>query len=908
MKTSRRSFLGQAVAGATAEAARVPDSAGDQLSHKGVSEPPAQAVDSSGKLDYPRVFEGRHLTMIAFPLGGVGAGSISLGGRGQLRDWEIFNRADKGNNLPYAFPSIWVQAEDHKPIARVLEARYQPPYEGQDGLGSQNAPGLPRLASTRFTGEYPFARIDFEDEELPVRVSLEAFSPFIPHEPDDSGLPVALLRYRVTNPGVHSTQVAIAWSIENPVIPTDTGAQPEEELDKRRNDFRHGNGLSGLFMTNPGLAASDSYFGSFGLALLHQTDGKLTYQRGWPRGRWWNSPLLFWDDFSADGELGPEAERFNSVGALCLSRMIPGGGSAIYEFLLAWHFPNRTPARCGWKAPKGEENSVIGNWYAVRFRDAWDAAEYAAAHLERLERKTRLFATSLRASTLPAAVKEAASANLSTLATTTCFRTADGEFHGFEGVDDKLGCCFGNCTHVWNYETATAHLFPSFARSLRKAAFGFCLDEAGAMHFRQLLPDGKERSGFAAADGQMGQIVHAYLDWKLSGDRVWLENLWPRIKKAIEFAWVPGGWDANRDGVMEGVQHNTYDVEFYGPNPQCGIYYLAALRAGEEMARTLGETDFANECRRLFENGSRWIDSNLFNGEFYVQQVRPYRKEQIAASLRSSMGADDPEHPEYQVGKGCLVDQLVGQYLADVCGLGSLLDEAHVRKALESIHKYNYKPTLYRHDSVQRTFALNDEPALVICDYAAAPRPRIPFPYFAEVMTGFEYSAATHMLYSGMTKPGIECIANVRKRYDGEKRNPWDEAECGHHYARAMAAWSGVLALSGFRYDGGESRVAILPKSSLATFKCFWSTATAWGAFTRQRSKTQHQVRLQVYSGDLALQSCELAVAPGASRVFHHDSVLTHRLEQSPRGAIFHLRDRLRVKEGEDVLLEVNAS
>lgn len=907
MKTSRRSFLGQAVAGAAAEAAGLSNSVEDRSPDASPAGTTAPVIESSGTVGYPRVFDGRHLNMIAFPLGGVGAGSISLGGRGQLRDWEIFNRADKGNNLAYAFPSIWAETSDRKPVARVLEARYQPPYEGQDGLGSQNAPGLSRLASARFTGEYPFARIDFEDEELPVRISLEAFSPFIPHEPDDSGLPVAVLRYRVTNPGTHPTRAAIAWSIENPVLPSGSASPSREDLDKRRNEFRDGNGLSGLFMTNPELPSSDAFHGSFALALMEKGNGKITYLSGWPRGRWWNAPLLFWDDFSADGELGPEAERINSVGALCLSRVIPAGGSAAYEFLLAWHFPNRTPARCGWKAPKGEEDTLIGNWYSARFRDAWDAAEYAVGRLERLERKTRLFSIALRESTLPAAVREAASANLSTLATTTCFRTADGEFHGFEGVDDKLGCCFGNCTHVWNYETTTAHLFPSFARSLRKAAFGFCMDDAGAMHFRQLLPDGKERSGFAAADGQMGQIVHAYLDWKLSGDRIWLENLWPRIKKAIEFAWIPGGWDANRDGVMEGVQHNTYDVEFYGPNPQCGIYYLAALRACQEMARTLGEANFATECGRLFENGSRWIDSNLFNGEFYVQQVRPYRNEQIAASLRSSMGADDPEHPEYQVGRGCLVDQLVGQYLAEVCELGSLLDKAHVRKALESIHKYNYKPTLYQHDCVQRTFALNDESALVICDYAAAPRPRIPFPYFAEVMTGFEYSAATHMLYAGMTDAGLECIANIRNRYDGEKRNPWDEAECGHHYARAMAAWSGLLALSGFHYDGEESRVAIVPKSSLATFKCFWSTATAWGLFTQTRTKTRRQLRIQVHSGDLAVQSCEWAIAPGPSRVVHHGSLLTHRVERSANGVVFYLAERLSVKEGEDVLLEVRA-
>ena len=213
------------------------------------------------------------------------------------------------------------------------------------------------------------------------------------------------------------------------------------------------------------------------------------------------------------------------------------------------------------------------------------------------------------------------------------------------------------------------------------------MDDAGAMRFRQLLPDGYDRFGWAAADGQMGQILHAYLDWKLSGDDAWLREMWPRLKKAIEFAWVPGGWDANRDGVMEGVQHNTYDVEFYGPNPMCGIYYLGALRASEEMARRMGDTASAAEYRRLFEQGSHWIDANLFNGEYYVQKVRGYREDQIAPHLRSDMGSNETEHPEYQVGEGCLVDQLVGQYLADVAGLGELVSRKNMAKTLESIYR-----------------------------------------------------------------------------------------------------------------------------------------------------------------------------------------------------------------------------
>ncbi len=828
MDDTRRSFLQQATLALGTAAIAEEQAAAQQTL------PPTEP-------GYPRIFQGRQLSRIAFPLGGVAAGSLSLGGRGQLRDWEIFNRPNKGFSPPYAFPSIWAQIGAAKPVTRVLEARIQPPYEGASGLGADNAPGLSRLASARLTGEYPLAHIDFEDPALPVRVSLDAFSPFIPHDAEESGLPVAILRYRVSNPSHAEAKVAITFSIDNPV---------KVNPDQRLNEYRDTNPIAGLLMSNPGAAATDPMRGTFALSTLKSPTAAITHWRGWPKGRWWNSPMLFWDEFSAHGELGPEPADRGTVGALCVRHTIAAGKSADYTFLLAWHFPNRTPRWCGWAAPKGDEDTIIGNHYATRFADAWAAADYAARHLETLESRTRAFAKTLRESTLPAAVKEAASANLSTLASTTCFRTADGEFHGFEGVNDHSGCCSGNCTHVWNYESATAHLFPSLARSLRKASFGYSMDDAGAMHFRQLLPDGKQRSGFAAADGQMGQIVHAYLDWSLSGDRAWLEQMWPRIKKGLEFAWTPGGWDANRDGVLEGVQHNTYDVEFYGPNPMCGIYYLAALRAGEEMARALGETASANEYRRLFESGRAWIDANLFNGEYYVQKVRGFAKSDIAQSLRSNMGADDTEHPEYQVGEGCLVDQLVGQYLAEVAGLGPLVSQKNVRSALNSIYRYNYKRSLAEHDTVQRTFALNDEAALVICDYGKAERPRIPFPYYAEVMTGFEYSTATHMLYAGMVREGVECIRNIRARYDGEKRNPWDEAECGHHYARAMASWSGVLALSGFRYQQGSVTI-----NSRAPFHSFWSTGTGWGTFTVAPGATA----IKVLAGSLVCRACSIS-------------------------------------------------
>ena len=848
----RRNFLKGAAGalGASTQAVHWPAMASAQAAAAHDARP------SRTNQEYPRQFRGRQLRLISFPLGGVAAGSIGLGGRGQLCDWEIRNHPHKGYRPPNAFPAIWVQTGDAEPVARVLEARLQVPYEGWQGLDSQNVPGLSRLESAVFTGEYPLARIAFEDASLPVKVELEAFSPFIPHEPDDSGLPVAILRYRVTNPSHQAAKVSIAFSIENPVRMHDSEWSPPGSADeKRQNAFRSSDELQGLVMTNPGLAVDEPNAGSFVLAATQAKGARISHWTGWPKGRWWNGPLLFWDQFSKHGEMGPDPNPHSNVGVVCVQRTLAAGESGSFEFLLGWHFPNRTPDSCGWTAPPGEGKTIIGNYYCTRFKDAWEAVSYTAAHLEELERRTRQFTEIFRASSLPASVKDAASANLSTLATTTCFRTADGEFHGFEGAGDTIGSCPGNCLHVWNYETVTPFLFPSFARSLRRSAYGYSQDEAGAMHFRQLLPDGKARLGLAAADGQMGQIVHAWLDWKLSGDQAWLQDLWPHVKKAIEFAWVPNGWDANQDGVLEDVQHTTYDVEFYGPNPMCEIYYLAALRAGVEMAEAVGDTTSAQEYRQLSDRGSRWIDANLFNGRYYIQQVRGVRADQIAPNIRSDFGSEETENPEYQMGNGCLVDQLVGQYLADVGGLGPVVSPENIRTTLQSIHKYNFKASLLEHENVARTYVLNDEAAVVICDYGTAERPRIPFPYYSEAWTGLEYTVAALMMNWGMVDEGVECVKNVRLRYDGERRNPWDEAECGHHYARAMSSWSTVMALSGFLYDGAQGAVTAIPRLPHDRFDCFWATATGWGSFSYRQTAGRNVFTMDVIAGRLPCRS-----------------------------------------------------
>jgi non-lysosomal glucosylceramidase len=883
------------------------------------SETPSKpSAPAQSGVQYPRTFAGRQLERIAFPLGGVAAGSVALGGRGQLLDWEIFNRPDKGKFISYAFPSIWAQAGKSKPVARVLEARLMPPYEAGSGLSPNQVSGLTRLEDATFTGEYPLAKVAFHDRDLPVKVALEAFTPIIPLDADESGLPMAVLRYVVANTSKESAKVSIAFSLENAAGVDLRGIAGRRALmTSRTTEYRSAPDLHGLFMTNPEVAAKDPLAGSLAIALLGAADGKVTYLRGWPRAKWWASPLLFWDDFSDDGQLGPEAAERNAVGSICLQRDIAAGAKAEYTFVLSWHFPNRTPAWCGWGnfnntatsvAPEADGNAIIGNYYSKRFRDAWNTVEYVAANLPTLEKRMHTFLAAMRETTLPAPIKEAAMANLSTLVTPTCFRTADGKFRGFEGINDDRGCCHGNCTHVWNYETTTQFLFPAMARSMRESAFDLASRLDGVLPIRMALPEGTQTGGVTAADGTMGQIIKTYIDWQLSGDQAWLAQLWPHVKKSLEFAWVEGGWDGDRDGVMEGVQHNTYDVEFYGPNPMCGVYYLGALRASEEMARAAGDSKFADECRRLFNSGSKWIDANLFNGQYYVQQIRGIPRDKIAKTLRSSGGAEDPEHPDFQLGEGCLADQLIGQYLADIAGLGPLLDAANIRKTLASIYKYNYRSNLTKHDSVQRIYALNDEAAVLICDYGKVTRPRIPFPYYAEAWTGIEYLYATQLLHAGMVREGVQCFENVRKRFDGERRNPWDEPECGHHYARAMSAWSGIVALSGFRYLGPDKGVIAAPKVRPANFTSFWSTATGWGTFSQSLQGGRVSFSLSVLAGSLPCRSVELAgeVAAGVkSSAGLGQKSLAHQLRIADRRVTFVFADAIDLVVGDKLVLGV---
>ncbi|MFA7160079.1 MAG: GH116 family glycosyl-hydrolase [Kiritimatiellia bacterium] len=579
-------------------------------------------------------YDCEHLRRIALPLGGIGTGTVSLGGRGDLRDWEIMNRPAKGFVPAYHRygPSFLLYARKGraKPVTRLLEGEYpEEMYDGSVGAKGLNH-GLPRFEHCSFAAAYPLGQVFLADREVPLRVTIQAFNPFIPGNVADSSLPAAVIRFRLHNPGREQVTASVCGSLPAFMVADDSGKNPPPYLN--RNIFRASGSIRGIFMSPRG---GDRRAERWGTVALATTASKNVSSRiAWQDKGWGSAMLDFWEDFSADGRLDPRRPNrgeVNPVASLAAGVSIAPGGTASITFLVTWHFPNRY----SWTPSVKEKNGCycsdrredwIGNHYATVFRDAWDAAVRTAARLPELEAKTVEFARSFCAQDLPVAVKEAALCNLTALRSQTTFRTADGRFFGWEGCCDSQGCCHGSCTHVWNYDQATPFLFGEIAKNMRETEFLLATDRRGKMSFRVNLPVSRAREfGKAAADGQMGCIMKVYREWQLSGDDLFLRKLWPKVRKALAFCWIKGGWDADADGVMEGCQHNTMDVEYFGPNPQMQGWYLGALRAASEMAFHLRDFGFAEKCRRLFMRGSKWMDGRLFNGEYYEHQSGPRR-------------------------------------------------------------------------------------------------------------------------------------------------------------------------------------------------------------------------------------------------------------------------------------------
>jgi len=827
-----------------------------------------------------RTFTGITATQVAMPIGGIGAGCICFNGYGGLQDFSIWNHPTT-TALPEGVAAsrggfAILHVKGTTPVTKLIEGPFPVLKifdQGLQGEGYRRGgfEGFPRFQKCEFKGEFPFGEARISDSSIPLEVRVTAWNPFIPLDDKNSSIPCAILEYSFHNASKQPVEFEFSYHLSHlaPGCGNDEG--------KSRNTVVPGRGV---FLHNVEAPNSESYGSACLMAIGHEPKVK---------GMWLRSPGWEFDSLSAlwrEVSTGKftENQGTNQIdtagrngGSILLQGKLAAGESHTFPLVIAWHFPNcylqvgGVPSSADTKSEGGAGCRTLPEgkgplwrpFYASIWKDAREVAEYVASNCNDLRARTTKFKEALFLSTLPPYVLDAVSANLAIMKSPTVLRVENGDIWGWEGCFPDAGCCHGSCTHVWNYAQAFPHLFPKLERTLRELELVRSMDDRGHVTFRSALPEGPVPHDFhAASDGQLGGIMKVFREWQISGDLKWMRKMYPLAKRSLDYCIRT--WDPDRRGGLFEPHHNTYDIEFWGPDGMCTSIYLGALSALAEMARALGNRDDATSYAELAQRCARFMEEQLFNGEYYQQKVEyTGLRDQSFATMVAKVDENSGEMqrllkregPKYQYGTGCLSDGVIGVWMARMYGIETPLSQEKVRSSLGAIFRHNFKTDLSQHANAQRPgYAMGQEPGLLLCTWPQGNKPTLPFVYSDEVWTGIEYQVASHMIAEGFVKEGLTIVKAVRSRYDGRARNPWNEYECGNYYARAMASYALLGALSGFRYSADKKTLWFTPKLTARPFKTFFSTATGFGMIA-----LEHQaLRIDLLEGELIVEKLVL--------------------------------------------------
>lgn len=811
---------------------------------------------------YNEPYEREYLNRVAFPIGGLGTGMFCMEGTGSISHMSLRHRPDLFNE-PGMFAALYVKGKANG--AKVIEGPV-PEWKkfglrgAGNGLGSSTF-GLPRFQQAKFTTKFPFGILELQDEDVPVSVKVTGWNPFIPNDPDNSSLPVGIFEYVFKNTSNTSVEAVFSFNSKNFLKQKD-GSNAIRTI---------GNGF---ILSDEGTKEKPFLKSDFAIV----TDATATVvDYCWFRGGWFDPTTMIWNEIK-DGVIRavpPVKEGAPGASIFVPLSLNPGEEKKI-NITMAWYVPESeiqngkdVPVeKCDPSSGCCNSPSDIGldpydhdfngphykPWYSNKFASVEEVVTYCAHNLSMLYTKTQKFADAFYSSTLPPEVIEAVAANLSILKSTTVMRQYDGRLWNYEGSGDDWGCCHGSCTHVWNYAQAIPHLFPSMERSLRHTEFCENQNAAGHQTFRAFLPIRPTDHDFhPAADGQLGGIMKVYREWRISGDNEWLRKMYPMVKVSMDFCIST--WDPTEKGVVEEPHHNTYDIEFWGPDGMCSSFYLGALLSMVRMSKFL-KKDY-KRYEKLLTRGKKFVETELYNGEYFFQKVTVdgLKAGNPIQASQKSMGGEyseearallEKEGPKYQYGTGCLSDGVLGSWIALVCGLDDPLDRSKVESHLIAVHKHNLKQNLSDHANPQRpSFAFGDEGGLLLCSWPKGGKLSLPFVYSDEVWTGIEYQVASHLMLMGKVEEGLDIVRTCRDRYDGRVRNPFNEYECGSWYARALASYGMLQGLTGVRYDAVDKHLYI--DSKVGDFTSFLSTEFGFGTVSLKGGKAI----LKMYEGDL---------------------------------------------------------
>ena len=755
----------------------------------GVPAPPEDVARLLADADWPSLkhYDAAHLARIALPIGGIGTGTVSLGGRGDLRDFELMNRPAKGF-VPTAaaapFFAVRLREAGRPPVARVLEGPLPADeLEGSHGSPAPNA-GLPRFRSAAFASAYPFGRVLLTDPDLPVEAHLKAMNPLVPADAEASGLPIAVFRVELRNHSTQPVEATVCASLPNFVGMDGSKTKKDWKGDPQvlgaagnRNAVRRTAAAQGLFLTSEKVDPKDPAWGS--IALVTAPDAVATARTGWAEGGWSGALLDFWDDFLADGRLDErEAGATDTpMASLAVSIDLAPGEAREALFLLAWHFPNRI----SW-TPKSDPPRARGLGrqllrHAVRGRLGRRGEDAAAPPRAgpphgRVRLRVRAAATCPPWSRRPRSSTSARCARRPASAPPTAASTAG------RAARDNAGCCHGSCTHVWNYEQATPFLFGELSpRRCARSSSPTPPTSAGLMSFRVNLPLGRAQEfGQAAADGQMGCIMKMYRDWQLSGDEALLRvALAAASARPSSSAGSPAAGTPTATASWRAASTTRWTSSTSAPTRRWACGTSARCAPPRRWRGTWATPTSPRRAGDLFERGAR-LDRRAPLQRRVLRapaSAPPKSKDDVAPGLLRRHGRGRPDEARLparrRLPRGPARRPVHGPRLRPRAARRS---RPRPRRRCGASCATTCDRSLHDHFNHMRTFALGDESALAHGRLpegpAGAALPLLQRGHDRLRVRG----RGGHALRGAWRPRACACIRAIRDRYDGAQPQP----------------------------------------------------------------------------------------------------------------------------------------
>jgi uncharacterized protein (DUF608 family) len=815
-------------------------------------------------------------------LGGIGTGFVEIRADGCFYEWQIFNAGPWAQNArsttaPPASGPQYLRFLLHARKASSAVPEVRRLYLRADEYEVYSLPFVQDVESIEYDAWYPMTGLRYNDPTLPVRVSSQVFSPFIPGSARDSATPGFHVVYTLENTSDEAVEVSLAGFMDNPLA----SALPQRHL---TNTLTQDAGVTSLLFET---AAQSDFPSGIGSMCFSVTGGEQSYINGtfheyavpgycrWRTHRVNFMVLDVLQKFQATGRLPDTTGTTDpSFGLLTESQIDALSGAALQgkikelcaDALLARVFADARAAD-----PDGGESAdrsllkevranLLGNdgaprlnWGTgalassvklaprqkaeIRFTLSW----YFPHHLstdghEMGHMYNNWFSDAAQVNRFLCSEyprhRAATEAFARTLADTSCgdplafawssqlstlvvntWWTKDGGYAVWEG----LGCCGLSTTDV-DYQGSfpIVALFPELKLSQMKRIIAHQNDLGQVPHNFAGDLDRVDR-GFKRVDMNPQFVMMVCRDYLWTGDRGYLADLWPHVVRAMAFT---ESLDTNGDGLPDrdtGLQ--TYDAwGMRGTPSYIASLWIGGLRAAIRIATDAGKPDEAKRWTAMLAKASASYDQMLFNGEFYSLFVDGKTRDEL-----------------------CMTDQISGEWFSHLIGLSTTISQKNLHMAIDSIVKHNFSPEFGLHNATAPRGGMG---LLAIANGQAG-----------GLWSGIEFAFASLLMDHGRYADGVRIVEATHRRYM-RAGQPWNHIECGGHYSRAMSSWATLLAATGFKPDVPNQTLTIAPTAP-GDFRAPWAAASGFGTISR----TGHTLSIHCAHGTLGLRALKLAMA-----------------------------------------------